>query len=1169
MIVFCLLAATAGSYSQTVATNDPAFYGPFNAVFLPDGDGLKKPLRKDDSVVRADSAWSLYSWVKPAESAKGPSLVVGIGDPAEEYSRYIAFDAEHATLWMGKDNSLSGPASLGAGKWHFLAETFDGEEFRLYSDGMSIASGKLDLGSVSPVLEMAPAFVPASNWRHFGGSVAGVSLVRRALSADEVKQLSQAPGDFSLIEYEEGSKPWPVQTRGQAGYRAPQDPATMPRSNAPFSRPVAKKLPAAQESLEANGEGEWTLANGWRMTPAPKVNADGAAISLTAFSDHDWWVATVPGTVLTTMIDRGVYPDPDYGLNNLAIPESLNQQDYWYRMEFRAPKAMDGKRLALTFQGINYEAAVWLNGRSLGSIKGAFIRGTFDVTGVVKAEEVNVLAVRVSPPPHPGIPQEQSIKGGPGENGGLMCLDGPTFVATEGWDWIPAVRDRDTGIWQPVTLTATRAVKIGDAQVVTTLPLPDISRADVEITVPMENLSSAAVSGTLKAAFGETVVTKQVTLAPGNTSVKLGASEFSQLTVQHPRLWWPNGYGKPELYTLKLSFSEGSVESDRKQLRFGIREITYELSLLDSAGHLRRLEYSPTTARIKGEQVVDVRREGIREIPAADPFPANFPPEWKEGWKSWVYSLAPGGEASPSVRMLEDTRAAPYLVIRVNGVRIACRGGNWGMDDSRKRVSREHLEPYFRLHRDANLNIIRNWVGQDTEEVFYDLADEYGLLVWNDFWESTQNYNVEAEDPDLFLKNVRDTILRFRNHPSIVAWCGRNEGVPQPIINEGIADLTRSLDGTRYYFPSSNEINLQHSGPYKYMNPVLYYTTLNHGFSVETGTPSFSTLESFRAWIPKEDQWPISDAWAYHDWHQSGNGDMAPFMAQVQAEFGAPTSLEDFERKAQMLDYEDHRAIFEGMNAHLWAPNSARILWMTQPAWPSNVWQILSSDYDTQSSFYGVKKACEPLHVQLDLSNYNVAVVDTTSDPQPGLLISASVYSLDNKLLLHHEEKKDAAADAVTDGFKLELAPLLASEGIVLVKLELRNSSGEMVSENFYWLGAESASYRRLNRLAPSSLSAIAKSSRNREEIHVRVTLKNTGNVVSLADKLTLVNAADGSRILPAYFTDNYVSLLPGESREIEIVYPAKAASGAAQLAIRGWNIQGQTVPVALESKAN
>jgi hypothetical protein len=1161
LISFVLFAAAVPAHSQAPVTNDPPFYGPFNAIFLPDGDGLKKNLVKTDSVLRADSPWSFYGWVKPSESPKQFSLVAGFGDPTEEFSRYLAFDAEHLILSTGKDSSISGPATFAPGKWHFVAATFDGEEFRLYADGAQAASGKLDWGSVSPVLELAPPAPPSHSWAHFGGSIASLTLLRNALSIDEIKQLFQKPDNFSTIEFEEGSKPWRVQTRGQAGYRAPQDPATMPRSKAPFSTPTAKAATAG-EILHPSGDSQWTLAAGWRMISAPEINADGPAISQLTFNTKAWMSATVPGTVLTTMVDRGIYPDPDYGLNNLSIPETLNKQDYWYRIEFHTPKASHGRRLTLTFEGINYEVHVWLNGQQLGSIKGAFIRGNFDVTDIVKPDRANVLAVRVSPPPHPGIPQEQSIKGGPGENGGMMCLDGPTFVATEGWDWIPAVRDRDTGIWQPVTLTATSEVTIGDAQVVTSLPLPDTARSDVAITVPLKNSSSSPVTGTLKASFGDVVVTKLITLPAGETAVTLAPSEFAQLTVQHPRLWWPNGYGKPNLYALHLSFSQGTTESDAKELRFGIREVTYELSLLDSSGHLRRLEYSPTTASLKHEQVVDVRHEGMREIPAADPIPPNFPPEWRDGWKSWVASLLPGGEQSPSIKMLDDTKTSPYLVIKVNGVRIAARGGNWGMDDSRKRVSRDHLEPFFRLHRDANLNIIRNWVGQDTEQTFYDLADEYGLMIWNDFWESTQDYNVEAEDPALFLANARDTILRFRNHPSIVVWCGRNEGVPQPIINEGLIELIRSLDGTRYYFPSSNQVNLQNSGPYKYMDPTLYYTTLNHGFSVETGTPSFSTLESFRAWIPKEDQWPVSDAWAYHDWHQSGNGDMAPFMAQMQAEFGAPVSLEDFERKAQMLDYVDHRAIFEGMNAHLWAPNSGRLLWMTQPAWPSNTWQILNADYDTPSSFYAVKKACEPLHVQLDLSNYNAAIVNTTNDPQTALSLSANVYSLDNKLLLHKEDKRDATADALTDGFKLELAPLLSSEGIVLVSLELHTSAGELVSRNFYWLGADNASYRRLNRLPAASLSATAKSTRTGDNIRVKVQLSNAGTTVSLVNKLTIVNATDSSRILPAYYSDNYVSLLPGESREIEIEYPAESATGPAQVALRGWNLTKQLVPV-------
>lgn len=441
------------------------------------------------------------------------------------------------------------------------------------------------------------------------------------------------------------------------------------------------------------------------------------------------------------------------------------------------------------------------------------------------------------------------------------------------------------------------------------------------------------------------------------------------------------------------------------------------------------------------------------------------------------------------------------------------------------------------------------------------MADEYGLMVWNDFWESTQNYNVEAQDPDLFLRNARDTILRFQNHPSIVVWCGRNEGVPQPIINEGLARLIRTLDGTRYYSPSSNEIELQHSGPYKYVDPALYNTSLNHGFSVETGTPSFSTLESFRAWIPEEDQWPISDDWAHHDWHQGGNGDMAPFMAQIQTQFGAPTSLEDFERKAQMLDYVDHRAIFEGMNAHLWMPNTGRLLWMTQPAWPSNTWQIMTHDYDTQASYYAVKKACEPLHIQLDFSTGAVSVVNTTIRPLPELVISANVYSLDNRLLLHQDLKKDASPNAITDGFVIDLNGILDANRIVLIKLELRGSSGTMLSDNFYWLAADGASYRALNRIAASSLSATAKSARSGDHARVQVQLRNAGSTVSLLDKLTLLDT-NGQRVLPAYYSDNYVSLLPGESLMIDIEYSANATSEASKLAIRGWNMATEIVSI-------
>jgi Glycosyl hydrolase 2 galactose-binding domain-like/Concanavalin A-like lectin/glucanases superfamily len=281
---------------------------------------------------------------------------------------------------MGEENSLAATAPLPAAEWHFVAATFDGVRVHLYSGGQEVASGKPALGRVSPNLEMAPEDLPWKGAQHFGGRIAALTLLRTTLTDAEVRLLSTQVPNPSLIEFEEGSKPWPIQTREQAGYRAPQDPSSLPRSAARFSAPVARPLPPSRSSLQPRGDNQWAVEGGWKLTPAPKVSADGAAIAQVGFDAKDWWPATIPGTVLTTMVDRGIYPDPDYGLNNLAVPELLNKQDYWYRTEFAVPKPATGRHLTLTLNGINYAAMVWLNGQRMGEIKGAFIRGIFDVT---------------------------------------------------------------------------------------------------------------------------------------------------------------------------------------------------------------------------------------------------------------------------------------------------------------------------------------------------------------------------------------------------------------------------------------------------------------------------------------------------------------------------------------------------------------------------------------------------------------------------------------------------------------------------------------------------------------------------------------------------------------------------------------------------------------------
>jgi hypothetical protein len=1179
---FTLLLMLGGQQgkAQSVPAED---YGPYNGTFLPDGPGLTQKLSplpappsrfsKPDAnatptdersvLLKGQATWTLAFWFHAADPLTETVLLAGIGDPAAEDARFIGVQDNHLALWFGTGASVKGmvaaTSTLSKEEWHLAVAVCDGQKVTLYADGKEAAASALTQANVAPRLELAPGPVAGVASRHFGGEIAGLKIYREALTAGQVQAIAAVPVDFKALNYEEGSRHWAVQTSGMIGQTAPQDPSTLPRGKGGFQKPVAKTLTAADLKTELVGGNPWKLQGGWKLAAAPDVKASGEELSKKGVATKDWLVATVPGTVLTTMIDRGVYPDPDYGLNNLAIPDTLAHQDYWYRVEFKKPADSNGKRLTLTFEGVNYAAEVWLNGKKLGGFTGAFLRGKFDVTSLLAAE--NVLAVRVSPPPHPGLAEEESLKAGPGENGGIQMLDGPTFGATEGWDWIPTIRDRNTGIWQDVTLTATGAVEIGDLQVVTTLPKADRSEADVEIEAPLTNTGSTAVDGDLTASFDNVKVTKHVSLAAGETVVRLLPADFAQLKVQNPKLWWPNGYGEPALHSLKVSFTAGGNVSAQKQIDFGMREVSYETSLFDATGHLKRVEVLPARTHDEALPLINESHEGIRrvvdKIPTVFPGMDQVPEQFRDFFKyAWVHSLQPGAEASASIRPVEGGWPNTDLVIKVNGVRIAARGGNWGMDDSRKRVSIAHLEPYFRLHRDAHVNIIRDWMGQNTEENFYALADKYGLMVWNDFWESTQGYNVEAQDPALFLKNAHDSILRFRHHPSIVVWCGRNEGVPQPIINEGLANLVRTLDHTRYYTGSSNQVNLRGSGPYQYM-PLDTYFRINKGFSVELGIPSIPTLEGIKAFIPEADRWPISDTWAYHDFHVLGNGAVAPFLEHMETEFGAATSLEDFERKAQMLDYAGHRAIFEGFAAHLWTPNSGRMIWMTQPAWPSMEWNFLGSDYDTQSSFFGSQKACEPIHAQLNLDENTVDLINLGE--AKAFKVQVRVLGIDGKVLSDQTSDIQAAANARTAVSKPELVKL-ADGHAVLVELAVTDATGKPVSNNVYWWAKDEAKLRELNGLPEVKLEASASVAAAGSERKATVQIKNASASPALMIKLVLKDAASGERILPAYYSENYVSLMPGEERTVTVEFPAGAGQPA--VGLRGWNIAQETVAV-------
>ncbi len=828
-----------------------------------------------------------------------------------------------------------------------------------------------------------------------------------------------------------------------------------------------------------------TTVVGWKLQDAEEVDAPGEQVALPSFRPKQWFKAVVPGTVLTSLVAAGVYPEPLFGENNRTIPEKLSRNSYWYRANFHLAKRGLGQHDWLRFNGINYLAEVFVNGHDLGPIKGAFVRGEFDVTSVTEGGSDAVVAVHVYPAPHPGHVYEQTVANGTGPNGGAMGQDGPTFVATVGWDWMPGIRDRDTGIWQTVESYRTGDVRIENPYVTTDFLSPDGETAKIGGEVTLRNLDSRSVMGEL---VGEVPGTELIFRKP----VTLGAHsedliKLPEQLLSHPKLWWPNGYGQPNLYHLQLRFEAFTpgrpVITDKSSTQFGV--------------------------------------------------------------KTYLYFL-PGSK---------------NLAVIVNGVPIFCKGGNWGLDEAMKRIPYARLEAQIRMHRDAHCTMIRNWVGQDTEEDFYDLCDKYGIMVWDDFWLANPADGPIPNDNKLFMANAREKVLRFRNHPSIAIWCGRNEANPPPILNEGLRKLIAGLDSRRFYQPHSAAINgVGGGGPYA-TRPVDFYFNATDGIHTEIGLASIPTLESIQAMMPKKDWSPdwktLNDDWAEHDLTR-GAQDGQRFPRNLAARYGPISNLADFVRKSQLANYEGYRAVFEGRNSKLFNPATGVLLWMSSPAQPSFVWQLYSYDLEPNSALFGTQKGCEPIHIQFDPVTLAVEVVNNSGKPLKRFHADATVYGMDGVRQVSRSGALSVPASSVKDAFRLDRSDF--SGKAQFLKLRLEDASGKTISDNFYWEPA-TESPNQLSELQNLPLAPLHFSTSLLASIpgvtKFAVHIHNPTNHVALAVHLQLRRGYSGLRVLPVYYSDNYVSLLPGESRTVTV----EAASRDFHMepiliAVDGWNVK-------------
>ena len=799
-------------------------------------------------------------------------------------------------------------------------------------------------------------------------------------------------------------------------------------------------------------DGKWLLNGGdWQLTRAS--HPDAAPL-----------VATVPATVLSSYVNAGALPDMNYDDNLMLASESFFNGDFIYKRAFDLPKEMQGKRVFLNFDGINWKAEVTLNGTNLGRIEGAFKRGEFDISPFVKPfdNELRVLIIANANPGGVKVKTEKNTD----FNGGILGADNPTFHATIGWDWISTIRGRDIGIWDDVYLTTSNDVTVSDPVVTTTLAEND-TLATMTPAVVVTNHAQHPVTGMLHGHIGEICFEKQVTLAAGETiEASFNPYEFPQLKDQRMRLWWPNGFGEPYLYDAGFEFIVDGQQSDAVEYKAGIREVK---------------------------------------------------------------------------TMDKDTK----LKIYVNHRRLVPLGGNWAFSENNLNYRGREFDAAVRHHREMNYNMIRNWVGMTGDKEFFEACDRYGIMVWQDFWLANPADGPDPDDEAMFMDNARDLVLKIRNHPSIGIYCGRNEGYPPKTLDDGLRNTVATLNPGLDYISSSADDGVSGHGPYNALSPKEYFERQTGKLHSERGMPNVMTYEGLSRTLNAEHLWPQNLYWGRHDYTMEGAQRGESFNQLIANNFGEPKSAQEFCEWAQWINYEGYRAMYESGSQD----RMGLLIWMSHPCWSSMVWQTYDYYLEPTAAYYGVKHACEPLHVQWNPVSNFVEVVNRSAGHQQGT-VKASIINLNGETVWESLQGYVIDEDMTLDMMQVEVPKDIA--GAYFLRLTLIDDKGVVKSVNDYVNTTIEGDRKSLHDMRRANVTAVTNGN--------SITLTNNGKVPAVMLRLNL-KGDDGEQILPVIYSDNYLHLMPGESHTINVEWKVEDSRGCKPIVeISGTNLESLVV---------
>lgn len=855
---------------------------------------------------------------------------------------------------------------------------------------------------------------------------------------------------------------------------------------------------------------ELSLNNGWMICSSEKAGEDGAAISTHKYPVKDWFTASVPSTVLGTLVNDGIFKNIFMGENLKNIPAKQFDVPWWYRTEFNIPKEADGKFIKLKFEGINYSADIWLNGKlvaSKDSIKGAFRMFEINVTNFIKPGKTNALAIEVCPP--------------------------KTGDPTIGFvDWNPESPDKNMGVWRPVKLKISGDVSIDFPFVQSKINLKTLQSADLTVSAELTNNSNHKVSGILSGKIGEIRFSEEVTLKPTEKKlVPFSSQEFDQLKIHNPRLWWTYNLGKPFLYNLELTFRINGKLSDISETKFGIREVSDYINK----------EGLPAESRLCREQAV---------------------------WRGY----------------------------KLNGKKILVLGGGWA-DDIFLNNNYENIKNQIEYVKSMGLNAIRLEGFWGTSSDLYNLCDENGILImagWSCQWEWKEYIGKpddeygsikSPEDMELVSKSWEDQIKWLRNHPSIFVWLYGSDRIPRPELEKKYLEILCKDDPARPFLASSENTTssltgraaMKH-GPYDYVPPVYWWidkkaggaSAGRFGFNTEVGSGAeVPPLESIKKMIPKKDLWPVDSVWNFHC-AKNLFGNLNSYIKAIDNRLGNIQDLNDFSRKSQFINYENTRAMFEANEADKYKATGL-IHWMLNAAWPKLWWQLYDYYLMPGGAFYGVKKACEPVHVLYNYGDSSIVVVNNTYSRQNGLTAKVRILNFDLAVKYSKSFSLNLYPDTAISILKLPRIDGLSKTYFLVLKLF---SGGRTVSTNFYCLSTKPdlldtaktnwfitptkqyAGLEELSNLNKVHLKINSKffNSSNREEVEVELT-NDTGRL-AFQIVLDVYGKQSGNSVLPIFWGDNYFSLLPGEKRTIKGHFDRKYLNGEEPaLKVSGWNL--------------